>query len=361
MNFNAPLFKAIRILLFPFSIVYGLVIWCRNRCFDLKVFNSKSFDLPVICVGNLSVGGTGKSPMIEYLLRLAGKMHTTAVVSRGYKRTTKGFLIADNTSTAEDIGDEPMQFFKKFGEVTVVVGEKRAEAITSLLTIRPETEMILLDDAFQHRAVAAGLNILLTDFHHRYTHDFLIPAGNLRDEKRSAHRAHIIIVTKCPVNLSTKSRQNVLDEIKPIPGQEVFFTSITYGDPYRLGGGETIRLPEAASILLVTGIANPEPLKQHLETGHQMEEFIYPDHHAFSHDDINQITARFTGLAEPKVIITTEKDAVKLLAFQNELNKLPVYVMPITSSFLFDEGIRFNNIIATFIERFKHQTTTINE
>jgi tetraacyldisaccharide 4'-kinase len=361
MNFNAPLFKAIRLLFFPFSIIYGLIIWCRNKCYDLSIFRSVKFRLPVICVGNLSVGGTGKSPMIEYLLKLAGNKYKTATVSRGYKRTTKGVVIADNLSTAEAIGDEPMQFFNKFANATIVVGEKRAEAISQLLELRPGTEMILLDDAFQHRAVTAGLNILLTDFHHRYTRDLLLPAGNLRDEKRSARRADIIIVTKCPHDLSTKSRGQVLTELKALPEQKVYFTSIAYAEPYRLSNGEPVSMNIAHTILLVTGIADPAPLVQHLGNKHKIEALRYPDHHVFSQNDISKISAAFSALKGPKIILTTEKDATRLMAFQNELRELPVCVIPITCSFLFDEGKRFNNIIVTFIERFKHQITKINE
>src|SRR5579864_3362484 len=205
MNFNIPLLRPIRILLFPFSLVYALVVKARNWCFDKKILTSTSFNLPIICVGNLAVGGTGKSPMVEQLVRMLKDHYCIAVLSRGYKRRTRGYALADDTKSALDIGDEPMQFHNKFPDVTIAVGEERIVAIPQLLHDRPDTSVIILDDAFQHRSVTAGMNILLTDYNNLYTRDWFLPTGDLRDEKGSARRAEVIVVTKCPDDLSEES------------------------------------------------------------------------------------------------------------------------------------------------------------
>ncbi|HEV3251176.1 MAG TPA: tetraacyldisaccharide 4'-kinase, partial [Puia sp.] len=224
MNFNIPFLKPIRILLFPFSILYGVVVCIRNWCFDKKLFSSASFNLPVICIGNLAAGGTGKSPMVEFLVRKLKDDFKVAVLSRGYKRKTKGYALANETSTALDIGDEPMQFHLKFPEITVAVGEERIDAIPQLLHDRPDTKAIILDDAFQHRSVTAGLNILLTDYNNLFTRDWFLPTGDLRDEKRSYKRSQFIVVTKCKKDLSEIEKQEIIREIRPLQNQEIFFS-----------------------------------------------------------------------------------------------------------------------------------------
>ncbi len=198
--------KSFRYILFPFSIIYGFIIWLRNKLFDKKILRSASFNFPLICVGNLAVGGTGKTPMTEYLVD-SKKKYTVATLSRGYKRKTKGFAIADENTTALEIGDEPMQIHKKFPEITVAVAEERVVGIPQLLHEKPNTEIIILDDAFQHREVKAGLNILLTDYHNLYTRDFILPAGDLRDVRSSSKRADIIVVTKCKPDLDEEERK----------------------------------------------------------------------------------------------------------------------------------------------------------
>jgi tetraacyldisaccharide 4'-kinase len=202
MNFNFPLLKPIRILLFPFSLIYALIIIARNWCYDKNIFSSASFNLPVICVGNLVVGGTGKSPMVEFLIKKLKNDFAIAILSRGYKRKTRGYALANETSTALDIGDEPMQFHIKFPDVAIAVGEERIVAIPQLLHDRPRTKAIILDDAFQHRSVKAGLNILLTDCNNLFTRDWFLPTGDLRDEKRSYKRSDVIVITKCKEDLS---------------------------------------------------------------------------------------------------------------------------------------------------------------
>jgi tetraacyldisaccharide 4'-kinase len=357
INLNYPLLKPVRILLLPFSLVYGLIIYCRNWMFDKKVLRSASFNLPVICVGNLSVGGTGKSPMVEFLIEKLKYTFRVAVLSRGYKRKTSGYALASGHSTALEIGDEPMQFFNKFPDVTVAVGEERVVAIPQLLHDKPTTQVIILDDAFQHRSVTAGFNILLTDFNNLYTRDWFLPTGDLRDQTKSARRADIIIVTKCPPDLSLAEKNRMVREIKPDSNQQVFFTFISYGLPYQVITREPWIWAKETEVLLVTGIANPGPLKKHLEEKFNgYDELAFSDHHIFTIDDLKQILKRFDQIQSPvKILLTTEKDAVRLQKFSLQLRDLPVFVMPIQPVFLFYEENLFTRLITTFIQEFPGQ------
>src|SRR6186713_478550 len=226
--------KTFRILLFPLAIIYWVIIFIRNKFYDLKIFDSATFGMPLICVGNLSVGGTGKSPMVEFLVRNLKDDFRVATLSRGYKRKTRGYALANERSDALEIGDEPMQFKLKFPDVPVAVGEERLDAISQLLHDRPDVRSIILDDAFQHRAIKAGLNILLTDYNNLFTRDFYLPTGDLRDLKSSYKRAEIIVVTKCEPFLTETERQKITKEINPKPGQPVFFTAIGYGELYHI-------------------------------------------------------------------------------------------------------------------------------
>jgi len=355
MNFNAPLLRPIRILLVPFSMLYGAIVWLRNRLFDRQVLKSTSFNLPVICVGNLSAGGTGKSPMVEFLLK---KLHTrwnTAVLSRGYKRKTKGYSLAKAGTSALEIGDEPMQFHLKFPNVSIAVGEERIVAIPQLLHDKPDTNVIILDDAFQHRTVKAGMNILLTDYNNLFTRDWFLPTGDLRDEKGSYKRAEVLVVTKCPPTLSLEEKKKLEEEIRPLPHQRIFFSSIRYGQPYHIISKEPIQLAPEAEVLLVSGIANPEPLKKYLhEVADTYYELLYSDHHIFSIDDLNEILKKYNQIqASQKLIITTEKDAVRLIKFEQQLQHLPLYVLPIEVQFLFGEEPVFTELMTNFITGFK--------
>jgi len=359
MKFNFPLLRPIRILLFPVSLLYALIVKIRNWFFDKKLLSSTTFNLPIICVGNLAVGGTGKSPMVELLIRTLRSRFEIAVLSRGYKRKTRGYALANESTTALDIGDEPMQFHQKFPDVAVAVGEERMVAIPQLLHDRPDTKVIILDDAFQHRSVRAGMNILLTDYSNLFTRDWWLPSGDLRDAPSSYRRADIIIVTKCPEELSEEERRAIVIEIGPLSHQRIFFTSICYGEPYLITGqatgGVKTTVNDQVEVLLVTGIANPAPLKrwldEHSRTYYELE---YGDHHIFSIDDLNTMTRRFDSLtAGRKIILTTEKDAVRLTKFRQELEGLPFYVLPITPRFLFGEEPVFNDLITKFISEFK--------
>ena len=355
MNFNSFFLKSFRVLLLPFALVYGLIVIIRNYLYDKKIIKSAEFNIPIICVGNLAVGGTGKSPMVEYLLDLLHKQFKTATLSRGYRRKTKGYVLANENTTALDIGDEPMQFYLKYPDVKIAVGEERIVAIPQLLYDHYDIQTIILDDAFQHREIKAGFNIILTQFGDLYSHDFFLPAGDLRDEWRSAKRAQIIVVTKCPPDLSETQKQKVLKSLRPLPTQQVFFTTIEYGTPYHiLNRADEWVLTPSVEVLLVCGIANPKPLKdylhQHTYTYYQK---TFNDHHIFSIDDLNEIDDMFHDIsARNKVILTTEKDAVRLVKFNEELKNIPFYVLPIKSKFLFNEEEKFNNAVISFIKNF---------
>ena len=323
--------------------------------YDKKLMKSTSFGLPLICVGNLSVGGTGKSPMVEFLVKHLRSRFKVATLSRGYKRKTKGYALANANTTAIDIGDEPMQFHQKFPDIPVAVGEERIVAIPQLLHDRPETEVIILDDAFQHRAIIAGLNILLTDHGNLFTRDFFLPTGDLRDQRKSYKRAQIIVVTKCRPDLSEEERLAIIKEIKPLPYQKVFFTSIDYGVPYHVTRKDFCYIDENTEVLLVTGIANPRPLKHFLEErihGYQMMQ--YNDHHIFLIDDWKDIKKRFQAIeTDKKIILTTEKDATRLLKFGSEVDGMPFYVLPIEHKFLFSQDAEFTGEVSKFILNFK--------
>lgn len=338
----------------PFSFIYGLIIVFRNWLFDKNYLKSASFNFPIICIGNLAVGGTGKTPMVEFLIRMLRDEYKVATLSRGYKRKTKGFGIADENTTALEIGDEPMQFHLKFPEITVAVGEERLVAIPQLLHDKPETQIIILDDAFQHRTVRAGLNILLTEFKNLYSRDIFLPAGDLRDGRNSAKRAEIIIITKCKHDLSKEESNQILQELKPGPHQSVFFTEILYSQPYHLFSKEIFPISLESEVLLVCGIANPKHLKDYL-TNHVKEYDMlrFPDHHIFSIDDLEDIKKQFEKITNSnKIILTTEKDGVRLQKFENELKEFPIYVMPIQHSFMFDDTERFQKLVKDFVNSF---------
>lgn len=361
MNFNAPLLKPVRILLFPFSLIYGFIVWVRNKLFDKNFFSSTSFNLPLIGVGNLSAGGTGKSPMVESLLHSFQHQYKLAVLSRGYKRKTTGYALANERSTALEIGDEPMQFHSKFPGVAVAVGEERIVAIPQLLHDKPDTEVIILDDAFQHRYVKPGLNILLTDYNNLFTRDWFLPTGDLRDLKSSYMRADIIVVTKCRFGITEQEKNEIIKEIDPLIHQQVFFTAIEYGSPYHIITKETSSINENTEVLLVSGIANPRPLKKYLsDHANTYYEILYSDHHIFTIDDWKDIRKRFESMQlQDKMILTTEKDATRLAKFSQDLLAYPFYVIPIRVRFLFNEEQAFTGLISKFIAEFKNNKDEI--
>ncbi len=305
--------------LLPASWLYGLGVRFRNFLFDKGVLRSRSFDIPVISVGNITVGGSGKTPHVEYLIRLLRPSCQVAVLSRGYKRATHGFVVADDQSTSRDIGDEPRQIKSKFGDVVVAVDEDRVDGIIQLQALpasRP-IGVVLLDDAYQHRYVRPGLSILLTDYHRLITSDLLLPAGRLREPASGKRRADIIVVSKCPGDLPPSERSRVAQLLRPDSRQALFFSCMEYMPLQPVYDGDAPQHPQLSpedNVLLVSGIANPTPLLAELgrHTGH-VRHLSYPDHHHFTQNDINDIQSAFRALPTPRCIITTEKDAVRLV------------------------------------------------
>ena len=343
------LVNLIRKILYPISLLYGLIISIRNKAFDIGFLSSKSFDLPVIAVGNLNVGGTGKSPFIEYLIRLFDESFHTAVVSRGYGRKTKGFFLATSECTARELGDEPFQFYRKFKNLEVAVDEKRVRGIEKLQQIKPEVDLILLDDAYQHRYVKAGMYVLLTAFEKLYVDDFLLPTGTLRENRKGADRADLIVVSKCPIDLSEKQRLDIIKRIAPKNNQEVFFCAIAY-DEHIYANDHKIPLSELGEykILLVTGIANSKPLLAFLQKNKlEVDHIKFADHQFIGSQEQKRITSRFNAMSgDKKLILTTEKDFVRSFLTV----RLPIYYLPIKMIIL-ERDKKFNEIIQNYVRK----------
>jgi tetraacyldisaccharide 4'-kinase len=333
----------LRKLLFPFAILYGLITSIRNFLFDKGILKSYSFDLPVIAVGNLSVGGTGKTPQIEYLIRLLSDKYKIATLSRGYKRQSKGFILADANSNATILGDEPFQFYKKFPSIQVAVDADRKNGIEQLLSLTEKPEVILLDDAFQHRKVKAGFYILLTSYGDLYSDDFMLPTGNLRESRSGAQRANMIIVTKCPFNLSLDEQNAIKNRLKVSENQELYFTFIAY-EEFIYGENRKINVNEiqSAAKLLVAGIAKPEPFFAYLQDTNDVC-LSFPDHHNFTDKDILEIK----NLAQNNIIITTEKDYMRL---KGSLPSEQLFYLPIQSSFVSGPETSGDNFDKTIID-----------
>ncbi len=353
-------------LLFIFSLIYGIIIYIRNFLFDKNILKSKEFSLPIISVGNIAVGGTGKTPHIEYLINLLKDEFNIATLSRGYKRKTKGYLLANNNSTTQDIGDEPRQIKQKYkNQIEVIVDENRIRGIKKILIDKPKINAILLDDAFQHRKVKPNISILLIDYSHPLKKDFLLPLGNLREHSSEKCRADIIIITKCPKNIEPIKKRIIYKEIKPFPYQKLFFTSFTYEDftPVFQDIEKNIvskknQNNNKLSILLVTGIANPKPLINHVKENISSDITIlkFPDHHNFNFKDIEKIEKTYNKIvSKNKIILTTEKDAMRLQNFSNiaELLKQNFYYLPIKVIFIDKKNHDFNNQIIDYVRKNK--------
>ena len=343
----------LRLLLLPFSLIYGMIIIIRNWCYDAGIFKSYRADIPVISVGNLEVGGAGKSPMTEYLIRLFRHQYKLATLSRGYGRKTKGYLTATATATAIQIGDEPSQFAHKFPDITVAVCEDRATGIRNLQT---DHNLIILDDAYQHRAVKPGISILLFDYNKINQPRLLLPAGNYREPFGGRKRADIVVISKCPEQLPADEQQKVIKRIKAYPGQQVFFTFIAYQSLKTLDGNATdIVMDNDTTVFLLTGIANADPLVRHIQkTTQHIIHHNYPDHHRFTLKNIAKLAAEFNSCASKnKVIITTEKDAQRLLKHDllQAVAQLPVLVLPIGISFLNNAQQQFNNLVTNYVRQ----------
>lgn len=335
----------LRKILFPFAILYGLITAIRNFLFDNGILKSYSFDLPIIAVGNLSVGGTGKTPQIEYLIRLLSPKYKIATLSRGYKRQSEGFVLADASSNAAILGDEPFQFYQKFPNVQVAVDANRKNGIEQLLAQSSKPEIILLDDAYQHRKVKAGFYILLTSYGDLYSDDFMLPTGNLRESRSGAKRANIIIVTKCPMNLSRTEQVSITKKLKLAKNQELYFSYIDY-DEFIYSENKSIPVDGIKNIdkLLIAGIAKPKPFFAHLQNGND-EKLIFPDHHHFSENDLETIKNK----VQNKIIVTTEKDFVRL---KDRISSEQLYHLPIKSSFISSpetSGENFDKTILNYV------------
>lgn len=325
----------LRYLLFPFSILYGFITSIRNFLFDKGILKSYSFDIPIIAVGNLSVGGTGKTPQIEYLIRLLSPNYKMATLSRGYKRKSEGFVLANEHSTAEILGDEPFQIHQKFPEIKVAVDANRKNGIEQLLNLEDKPDVILLDDAFQHRKVKAGFYILLTAYDDLFCDDYMLPTGNLRESRNGANRADVIIVTKCPKDLSEIAQENI--RLRIGLKTPLFFSYIDYDDKvYNELESKNVEEIKQEAKLLLAGIAKPEPFFRYLQA-EKDETLVYPDHHFFTEKDLIEIQNK----ANNKLIITTEKDYVRL----KNSNLKSLFYLPIKSSFVANSDNFDKNII----------------
>ncbi|WP_291132042.1 tetraacyldisaccharide 4'-kinase [Flavobacterium sp. UBA7682] len=325
----------LRKLLFPLAILYGFITSIRNYLYDKGILKSYSFDIPVIAVGNLSVGGTGKTPQIEYLIRLLSPKYKVATLSRGYKRKSEGFILADANATAEILGDEPFQYYKKFPQIQVAVDADRHNGITQLLAQSEKPEVILLDDAFQHRKVKAGFYILLTAYDELFCDDFMLPTGNLRESRNGAKRANMIIVTKCPPNITEIAQEKIKRKIGlDLP---IFFSYVEYDDKvYNSNVSLAVTEVKLQEKLLLAGIAKPKPFFNHLQSENDVV-MTFSDHHHFTESDILNIKSQ----AVDKIIVTTEKDFVRLEAdiFAAQLYYLPIKSQLINNSDTFDQII----------------------
>jgi tetraacyldisaccharide 4'-kinase len=346
--------KYLQKLLWPFSLLYGGVTEVRNYLYDKGALPSRRFRLPVVAVGNLTVGGTGKTPHVEYLLRLL-QVYKRATLSRGYKRQSKGFLLADARSTVAVLGDEPFQYHRDFPGVAVAVSEDRVAGIEQLLQRVPDLEVVVLDDAMQHRPVQPSLNILITDFNRPFYHDLVLPAGLLREPRHGASRADAVIVSKCPAQLMQEQQEEIQRRIRKYiaPATPVFFSTFIYGAPVRMGIAEA----PGKQVVLMTGIANATPLRQYLsDKGYQvLQHLSYPDHHQYTLSDLQKVQLM---LQSPEfaqaTILTTRKDAVKLAgpALKDLTEQLPVFYIPIEVQLL-DAQDKFDELVLQHVREFK--------
>lgn len=343
----------------PLSWIYGLGVGLRNTLFNVGLLKSQDFDMPVISVGNITVGGTGKTPHVEYLLRLLKDQFHVAVLSRGYKRKTRGFVLAGDDATARTIGDEPFQMKRKFSDVVVAVDKNRRRGITLLSDndVAKDIDVVLLDDAFQHRYVKPGINILLVDYHRLIIYDTLLPAGRLREPLSGKNRADIVIVTKCPKDLKPMNFRVITKQMNLYPYQHLFFTTLDYEQLHPLFGGDDIPLADLApniNVLLLTGIASPRQMVFDLQPyTKNITPMAFADHHDFTPADVERINNQFASLPQPRIIITTEKDAARLSSTEglSEAVRNAIYALPIKIRFLLDQGEFFDQNIIGYVKK----------
>ena len=343
----------------PLSWLYGLGVGFRNLLFRLGVLKSRAFDIPVISVGNITVGGSGKTPHVEYLVSLLLDKMKVAVLSRGYKRKSRGYVLADNESTMSQIGDEPYQMKQKFPALYVAVDKKRTRGIDILTSDErtKDVDVILLDDAYQHRYVKPGVNILLVDYHRLIIYDKLLPAGCLREPQEGKSRADIVIITKCPKDLRPMEYRVLMKALDLYPYQSLYFTTLVYDDLKPVYGKGSIALnslPKACNVLLLTGIASPKQMQTDLAVyKFNLHQLAFPDHHNFSKKDVRTINNKFAELPSPKIIITTEKDASRIKfieGFEQEV-KDNMYALPVRIQFMLEQEENFNNKIINYVRK----------
>ena len=345
--------------LLPFSWIYGLVVWFRNQLFDIGILKSKDYKIPVIAVGNITVGGAGKTPHVEYLIRLLKDKVKVAVLSRGYKRKSKGFVLADMNSTVEEIGDEPYQMKKKFPDIDIAVDKNRQEGIELLTnnTTAKDIDVIILDDAYQHRYVKPGINILLVDYHRLLLYDKLLPAGRLREPKESTVRADMVIITKCPTELKPMDYRVITRAMNLYPYQTLLFSTLKYGNliPVYSGDEQTLdSLNKEVNVLLLTGIASPKQMVIDLKPyAKEIVPLTFRDHHQFSHKDIVKINEKYSSMPSPKIIVTTEKDMTRLInkdGFSEEV-KQNMFMLPIEIEIQLGQEEIFNQKIISYVQK----------
>lgn len=348
----------IKILLFPVTLLYGLGVGILDWFYSIGLLKGISFNIPVISIGNLSVGGTGKTPHIEWMIRYFRNYMQVGVISRGYGRKTKGYLEVTTDMVARQTGDEPLQFKRKYPDTAVAVCESRTFAIPQLLLSHPALKLILLDDAFQHRSVTPGINILLTQYNNPYSEDYLLPIGRLREWRKGYKRADIIIVTKCPSDLEVEAKKRWEQKLKILPHQQLFFSYYRYGQPYYFFDS-TVRLniAERPALLLVCAIARTDYLLQHLnQISDEVEVMEFEDHHFFNNYEVSRIESFYRNMeGNNKAIITTEKDAMRLEQHAGFLrdNKLPIFILPAIVELHFGAGEELANKVKEFLLAFK--------
>ena len=344
--------------LLPFSWVYGSIVRFRNWLFDMGLKKSKAFSIPIISVGNITVGGSGKTPHVEYLIRLLHDKAKIAVLSRGYKRKSHGYVLAEESTTMPEIGDEPYQMHQKFSDIYVAVDAKRARGIENLQNdeASKDVDVVLLDDAFQHRYVKPGINILLVDYHRLIIYDKMLPAGRLREPLSGKNRADIVIITKCPKDLKPMEFRVLTKAMDLYPFQKLYFTSIDYDTPKGVFEEKQIELDKLQDyhVLLLTGIASPKQMEHDLKPmTKDITNLSFGDHHSFKGKDIDRINDTFESMPEPRIIITTEKDAVRLRETEGLYEKVKsnMYELPIKVSFMLDQQDNFNEKIISYVRK----------
>ncbi len=350
-----------RILVAPFTLLYGSILYIRNLCYNKGLLTETFFELPIINVGNLAFGGTGKTPHIEYLIHLLKNNYKVAILSRGYKRKTIGYFFANNESTAAEIGDEPLQIKQKFkNEIDLAVSENRVIGVPNLLFDAPETDIILLDDAFQHRAIKAGLNILLTDYHNLFTQDYLTPSGTLREYRAGFKRADIIIVTKCEADLTENAKQKIIAEIKPLAHQIVYFSYQKFSALVHFYNNTILPIHEIrkTDLLLFSGIAKATSFENYLQSNSNtiIDAWQFGDHHNFTTEEITKLLAVFdSNSSTNKIIVSTEKDSMRLMTdeFKALLLNYPIYYLPLEIAFFENDKTNFNKQILNYVDQNK--------